>query len=141
VRELPGGTVTFLFTDIAGSTKLRTSTARAMRTGSRSTGGSSETPSRRTTASRSTPRATPSSWRSSAPRTHWRVAVQLLGSSERLLKEVGAPRWDPVDYEQVVAKLRDEMGDPDFEAAWAAGAELSEDDALSLAARCLDSFQ
>jgi hypothetical protein len=51
------------------------------------------------------------------------VAVQLLGSSERLLKEVGAPRWDPVDYEQVVAKLRDGMGDPDFEAAWAVGAE------------------
>ena len=67
------------------------------------------------------------------------VAVQLLGSSDRLLSEVGVPRWDPVDYELVVARLRTEVGDSVFEAAWAAGAALSEEDAMSLAACSLDS--
>ena len=69
------------------------------------------------------------------------VAVQLLGSSERLLTEVGVQRWDPIDYGQVVARLRADVGDAAFEAAWAAGAALPEDDAMSLAARCLDSVR
>jgi predicted ATPase len=66
------------------------------------------------------------------------AAVQLLGASERLLAEVGVPRWDPADYVRTVAKLRTELGDEAFEKAWAEGAALSEDEALSLAARCLD---
>ena len=69
------------------------------------------------------------------------VAVQLLGSSECLLTEVGVQRWDPIDYGQVVARLRADVGDAAFEAAWAAGAALPEDDAMSLAARCLDSVR
>jgi predicted ATPase len=62
----------------------------------------------------------------------------LLGASERLLLEMGVPRWDPADYEQTVATLRAELGEAAFDEAWAEGAALSEDEALSLAARCLD---
>jgi hypothetical protein len=47
------------------------------------------------------------------------------------------PRWDPADYGQTLTTLRTELGDTAFEKAWAAGAALSEEDALSLAARCL----
>ena len=64
-------------------------------------------------------------------------AVWLLGASERLLLEMGVPRWDPADYEQTVATLRAEIGDEAFEEAWTAGAALAEDEALSLAASCL----
>ena len=66
------------------------------------------------------------------------AAVQLLGASERLLSEMGLPRWDPADYEQTVASLRAELGDAPFEEAWTAGAGLTEGEALSLAASCLD---
>ena len=64
-------------------------------------------------------------------------AVQLLGASECLLLEMGVPRWDPGDYERTVARLRAELGDAAFDEAWATGAALSDDEALSLAARCL----
>jgi predicted ATPase len=63
--------------------------------------------------------------------------VRLLGASERLLVEMGVPRWDPGDYEGTVARLRAELGDAAFDEAWAMGAALSEDEALSLAGRCL----
>ena len=65
-------------------------------------------------------------------------AVRLLGASERLLSEMGVPRWDPPDYEQTVASFRAELGEAAFDEAWTAGAALSEDEALSLAGRCLD---
>jgi predicted ATPase len=65
-------------------------------------------------------------------------AVQLLGASERLRREMGLVLWDAADYERTVVKLRTELGDDAFEEAWAEGAALSEDEALSLAARCLD---
>jgi len=65
-------------------------------------------------------------------------AVRLLGASERLLSEMGVPRWDPADYEQTLATLRAELGEAAFDQAWAAGTLLPEDDALALAARCLD---
>jgi predicted ATPase/class 3 adenylate cyclase len=64
-------------------------------------------------------------------------AVRLLGASERLLAEMGVPRWDPADYERTLAKLRVELGDAGFEEAWAEGLELPEGEALQLAARCL----
>jgi predicted ATPase len=73
-----------------------------------------------------------------AASTRHTAAVRLLGASERLLSEMGVPRWDPADYEQTVATLRAELGEVAFEEAWAEGAALSEDEALSLAARCLD---
>ena len=66
------------------------------------------------------------------------VAARLLGASERLVSETGMPRDDPADYEETLATLRAALGDAAFEEAWTAGAELSDDEALSLAARCLD---
>jgi tetratricopeptide (TPR) repeat protein len=65
-------------------------------------------------------------------------AVKLLGASERLLTEMGVPRWDTADFERTVATLRAELGDAGFGDAWAAGEALSEEEALSLAARLLD---
>ena len=65
-------------------------------------------------------------------------AVRLLGASERLQLELGVPRWDPADHEQTAATLRAELGDAAFETACVAGRALSEEEALSLAARCLD---
>jgi tetratricopeptide (TPR) repeat protein len=65
-------------------------------------------------------------------------AVRLLGASERLLSEMGVPRWDPADYERIVAALRAELGAEVFGEAWVEGGALPEDEALALAARCLD---
>jgi len=65
-------------------------------------------------------------------------AGRLLGASQRLLSELGVPRWDPVDYEQTVARLRAELGGIAFDQAWTDGARLSEEEDLSLAAQCLD---
>ncbi|MDP9231535.1 MAG: tetratricopeptide repeat protein [Actinomycetota bacterium] len=69
---------------------------------------------------------------------HTTEAVRLLGASERLLLEMGVERWDPPDYEQTLETLRAELGDAGFGEAWAAGEALSEEEALSLAARLLD---
>jgi predicted ATPase len=65
-------------------------------------------------------------------------AVRLLGASERLRAHMELPRWDPTDYDRTVSTLRAELGGAAFERAWAEGAALSEDEALSLATRCLD---
>jgi tetratricopeptide (TPR) repeat protein len=65
-------------------------------------------------------------------------AVRLLAASERLLAEMSLPRWDPDDYAQTVARLRRELGDDAFDQTRATGAALTEDEALSLAASCLD---
>jgi hypothetical protein len=51
---------------------------------------------------------------------------------------MGMPRWDTADYEQTVAALRAKVGNDVFEEVWAAGAGLTEDEALALASRCLD---
>jgi tetratricopeptide (TPR) repeat protein len=66
------------------------------------------------------------------------LATRLLGASDRLLSEMGIPRWDPADYERTVAALRVELGAASFEEALAEGAALSEEEALALAASCLD---
>jgi len=65
-------------------------------------------------------------------------AVRLLGASERLLTEMGVPRWDPSDSGRTIATLRTELGDDAFTHAWAEGLELTEDEALALAAKYLD---
>jgi hypothetical protein len=44
----------------------------------------------------------------------------------------------PVDHEQTVARLRAELGGIAFDQACTDGARLSEEEALSLAAQCLD---
>ena len=61
-RDLPSGTVTFLFTDIEGSTQAAGRARRPLRRGARGTSAAAPaTRSRTRAASRSTPRATPSS--------------------------------------------------------------------------------
>jgi len=67
-----------------------------------------------------------------------RDAARLLGASEGLLAEMGVSRWEPDDYERTVTTLRSELGDGPFEEAWQEGGSLRADEALSLAARCLD---
>ncbi len=73
-----------------------------------------------------------------AASTRPREAVRLLAVSERLRAEMDIPRWDPADYGQSVARLRAELGEEAFNAAWAEGSALSEGEALALADRCLD---
>jgi hypothetical protein len=64
--------------------------------------------------------------------------ARLLSASERLCAELGMPRWDPSGYEQTAASMRTELGERGFSEPWAAGAALAEDEALALAAACLD---
>ena len=70
--QLPTGTVTFLFTDIEGSTRLLRSSATGTRTCSPSTAARCGSRGGGTTASRSTRRATPSSSPSRARPMPWR---------------------------------------------------------------------
>jgi predicted ATPase len=65
-------------------------------------------------------------------------SVRIMGASQHLVSELGVPRWDVADCERTVATLRGELGDAAFEKAWVEGAALQEDEALLLAARCLD---
>ena len=69
--ELPTGTVTFLFTDIEGSTQLLRGTGGLRRLRSPSTGVCCGRHSQPTAAARSTRRATPSSWRSRPRARRW----------------------------------------------------------------------
>ncbi len=68
---------------------------------------------------------------------HWDVAVPLLAWASRFGTEHGFP----ADDEQLrlerpqLAVAHDELGDADFEGAWAAGAALETDDVLELASR------
>lgn len=63
------------------------------------------------------------------------TAARLLGASERLRCEVGAPIWDPNDREQTIEVARAALGDNRFECEWQAGAVLTDDEAVALAAR------
>ncbi len=65
-------------------------------------------------------------------------AARLLGASESLQADMGVPRWEPEDYERTATTLRAELGDSLYEEARDEGASLPADEALSLAARCLD---
>jgi predicted ATPase len=65
-------------------------------------------------------------------------SVRILAAAQHLVGELGVPRWDMADFERTAAALREELGDTAFEEAWREGTSLQEDDALALAARCLD---
>jgi predicted ATPase/class 3 adenylate cyclase len=65
-------------------------------------------------------------------------SVRILGASQRLVSELGVPRWDIADYERTVRALREQLGDAAFEEAWREGEALQADAALRLAAGCLD---
>jgi predicted ATPase/class 3 adenylate cyclase len=65
-------------------------------------------------------------------------AVRLIGSSDRLVEELGVPRWDLEDYERMVTRLESSLAPEAFGAAREQGRSLTEEDALELAMRCLD---
>jgi predicted ATPase/class 3 adenylate cyclase/DNA-binding CsgD family transcriptional regulator len=66
-----------------------------------------------------------------------REAARLLGAATAIRQRMGAVRfkvWD-AGYEASVAKVRDALGDKDFDAAWAEGAALSTAEAIAYAQR------
>jgi DNA-binding CsgD family transcriptional regulator len=67
----------------------------------------------------------------------YREAARLYGATQSVRQRMGAPRfkiWD-AGYEASVAALRNVMGEEDFDAAWAGGAELSTEEAIAYAQR------
>src|SRR4029453_17030006 len=68
---LPTGTVTFLFTDIVGSTQLLRQDREGYAAALALIGACCEQRSQHTTVGRSTPRAIPSSWPSRPPAKRW----------------------------------------------------------------------
>jgi DNA-binding CsgD family transcriptional regulator len=66
-----------------------------------------------------------------------REAARLFGAAHGIRQRRGAVRlkvWD-ASYEASVTALRDAMGEKDFESAWAEGAALSTDEAITYAQR------
>ena len=84
VDELPVGTVTFLFTDIEGSTRLLKLCATATAKHSRIIRGSCARPSPNTAATRSTRRETRSSLPSGGPRTRCRLRSRASADSRNM---------------------------------------------------------
>jgi predicted ATPase/class 3 adenylate cyclase/DNA-binding CsgD family transcriptional regulator len=67
-----------------------------------------------------------------------REAARLFGAAEGFRQRIGAVRlfkvWD-AGYEVSVAAVRDALGEPDFDSAWAEGAALSTEEAIAYAQR------
>jgi hypothetical protein len=66
-------------------------------------------------------------------------STRILAASDRVFRELRLPRWDPAGFEHTVVALRRDLGDAAFDRAWGEGAALPEEEAVALAARCLDS--
>lgn len=66
-----------------------------------------------------------------------REAARLYGAAEAIRGRIGVVRLKvyQAGYEASVASLREAMGEQDFDAAWAAGAGLSTEDAIAYAQR------
>jgi DNA-binding CsgD family transcriptional regulator len=66
-----------------------------------------------------------------------REAARLFGAAEAMRERMGAVRFKIHDAscQASAAALRNAMGQPDFEAAWAEGAALSTDEAVAYAQR------
>jgi DNA-binding CsgD family transcriptional regulator len=64
---------------------------------------------------------------------HADLAARLLGTVEALREPIGAVLLSPgaADYEQTVASLRAALGERDFDAFWAAGRELTIEQAIA----------
>jgi predicted ATPase/DNA-binding CsgD family transcriptional regulator len=64
-------------------------------------------------------------------------ATRLLGAADAVRKRFGIVRFKIYDdeYNAVVARLREALGDDDFESAWRDGAALSADEAIAYAQR------
>ena len=61
------------------------------------------------------------------------LGARLLGAAERLRETMGLALWDPADHAHTVDSLRRRLGEEAFEQAWAAGRELTEEEAVALA--------
>src|ERR1700733_13048170 len=64
-------------------------------------------------------------------------SARLFGAAHAIWQNLGAVRlneWDP-GYEAAVVKLRDALGDKDFDSAWAEGVALSTEEAIAYAQR------
>ncbi|KAA1248708.1 LuxR family transcriptional regulator [Mycobacterium simiae] len=70
-------------------------------------------------------------------------AAQLFGAAEAMRQRIGLVRFViyQAGYEASVAALRDAMGETNFDAAWAEGAALSTEEAITYARRCLGRHQ
>jgi DNA-binding CsgD family transcriptional regulator len=66
-----------------------------------------------------------------------REAARLYGAAEAIRQRMGAVRFKVYDagYETLVTRLRDTMGETDFESFWAEGAALSTEEAIAYAQR------
>jgi predicted ATPase/class 3 adenylate cyclase/DNA-binding CsgD family transcriptional regulator len=66
-----------------------------------------------------------------------REAARLLGAAEAARRRMGSVRLKTLDadHEARVARLRDELGENDFNEAWAEGASLSVEEAVAYAQR------
>jgi predicted ATPase/tetratricopeptide (TPR) repeat protein len=66
-----------------------------------------------------------------------REAARLFGAAQAIRQRIGSVRYKIYDagYEASVAALRDAMGEKDFDAAWAEGAALSTEEAITYAQR------
>jgi predicted ATPase/class 3 adenylate cyclase/DNA-binding CsgD family transcriptional regulator len=66
-----------------------------------------------------------------------REAARFLGASDAIRKRMGHIRFKIHDaaYEDLVANVREALGEADFGAAWAEGAALSNEDAIAYAQR------
>jgi predicted ATPase/class 3 adenylate cyclase len=66
-----------------------------------------------------------------------REAARLFGAAHAIRQRRGAVRTKVFDvgYETSVAALRDALGEPDFDSAWAEGAALSTEEAIAYAQR------
>ncbi len=66
-----------------------------------------------------------------------REAVRLFGAAHGIRERIGSARFKIYDaaYQASVAALRDAMGEKDFDGAWAEGAALSTEEAISYAQR------
>ena len=66
-----------------------------------------------------------------------REAARLFGAADGIRRRMGSVRFkiDDAGYEASVATLRDAMSDKEFESAWAEGAALSTEEAITYAQR------
>jgi DNA-binding CsgD family transcriptional regulator len=64
-------------------------------------------------------------------------AARLLGAAAALRAEIGLARWpaDQAGYDTGVARARDALGEPAFDAAWAEGQALPVDEAVAYVSR------
>src|ERR1041385_5794432 len=74
----------------------------------------------------------------------WRGGYCLpVGAAQALFEAIGSRIERPyhAEYDRVLAAVREQMGEADFKAAWAAGARMTVDQAIASLGRTLASRQ